>query len=100
MQVHIHIHKHIHHHHDGADEIKSQLNKIVMTTEEAVAKLNGIATQLQKVKAEVQILVDAGANAGNITPELQAAIANVAGAVQGVDDLNADAPPAEPPAEG
>lgn len=62
-----------------------------MTNQEAIDKLNGIATQVAKVKEEVQKLVDAAANAGDVSPELQAAIDSVSAAVQGVDDLNPDA---------
>lgn len=70
--------------------LKTQNQSIIMTQQEAIDKLNGQATQLAKVRAEVQKLVDAAANAGNISPELEAAINGVSTAIQGVDDLNAD----------
>lgn len=72
-------------------QIFKQNQTIIMTTQEAVDKLNGVATQLAKVRTEVQTLVDAAANSGNVSPELQAAIDSVSAAVQGVDDLNPDA---------
>lgn len=69
-----------------------------MTQEEAIAKLDAQAVQLEKVRAEVQALKDAGANQPNITPELEAAINRVGEAITGVDDLNADAA-TEPPVD-
>jgi prefoldin subunit 5 len=61
-----------------------------MTQEEAIAKLNAQATQLAKVRAEVQKFIDAAQNQGNVSPELEAAINSVQDAIQGVDDLNTD----------
>lgn len=75
---------------DFAKQNKLTLNKVLMTQEEAIAKLNANAEQLAKVKAEVQKLVDAGQNQPDISPELEAAITAVSNAIQGVDDLNAD----------
>jgi uncharacterized protein YoxC len=83
----------------AVQQILTNQNKIIMTTQEAVEKLNGVATQLGKVRTEVQKLVDAAANNGNVSPELQAAIDSVAAAVQGVDDLNADETPTEEPVQ-
>lgn len=61
-----------------------------MTQAEAAQKLTQVATQLGKVRAEVQKLVDAANNEEDISSELQSAIDSVSNAVQGVDDLNAD----------
>lgn len=70
--------------------IHKKLDKMGKTQSEAAAQLNTIATQLGKVRTEVQKLVDAAANEDQISDELQTAIDNVQNAVQGVDDLNAD----------
>lgn len=68
-----------------------------MTEQEAIAKLDAQATQLAKIQTEVQALVDAVQNQGNVSPELAAAIDRVQAAIQVVDDQNPDAPPAEEP---
>lgn len=77
--------------------INKKLNQLIMTNEEAIAKLDAQATQLEKVRTEVQTLIDAATNQGNVSPELEAAINRVQAAIQTVDDQNADA---EPPVEG
>jgi hypothetical protein len=84
------LHIHIHHHTVNEKEIINKLNQIIMTNQEAIDKLNAQATQLAKVRAEVQKLVDAAQNQGNVSPELEAAITNVENAIKGVDDLNPD----------
>lgn len=61
-----------------------------MTQQEAIAKINSQTEQLSKVRTEVQKLVDAAQNQGNISPELEEAINNLSTAIQGVDDLNPD----------
>lgn len=75
---------------EGVNFLKTQNQTINMKTQEAVDKLNAQAAQLGKVRTEVQKLVDAAANADNVSPELEAAINNVQNAIQGVDDLNPD----------
>lgn len=64
---------------------------IIMTNAEAVAKLEAQAAQLAKVSTEVQALIAAVQNAGNVSAEVEAAIGKVGDALQGVDDLNPDA---------
>lgn len=73
-----------------------KLNQLIMTQQEAIQKLDTLATQVEKVKTEVQALVDAAGQEDEVSPELQAAIDRVSAAVQGVDDLNPDATE-EPP---
>lgn len=71
--------------------------------EEQTAKLNAIGDRLDKATAEIlaaiQALKDAQANAGNTTPEEDAATARLETAAQGLDDVNPDAPAPEPPPE-
>lgn len=62
-----------------------------MTQEEAIAKLDAQSAKLTKVYTEVQALKDAAANAGNVSPELSAAIDRVDAALTSVDDINPDA---------
>lgn len=62
-----------------------------MTQAEAAVKIDGLTTKLGKVKTEVEALILAVQNNGNVTPELEASITNAQTALQGVDDLNADA---------
>lgn len=62
-----------------------------MTNEAALQQLTALTTQVGKIKTEVQNLIDAGNNAGNVSPEVEAAIFNMKTATTEVDDLNADA---------
>ncbi len=74
-----------------------------MTQEEAVAKINALTAQTQKSNAEISLklteLSEAIAAAGNVTPEVEAALAGLASVVQANDDLIADAPTGEPAPE-
>jgi hypothetical protein len=86
-----------HHYYHADDETKAplnfiikKLNQIIMTQAEAAQKLNTALTQIGKVKTEVEKLKEAAQNAGNVSPELQAAIDGVSSAIQGVDDINPD----------
>lgn len=63
-----------------------------MTNQEAIDKLNAMAAQMGKVSTEVQGLIAIIQNQGNVSPEVEAGINNVQSAIQGVDDLNPDAP--------
>ena len=67
------------------------------TQEEVIAKLNQLDAQVQKVVAEVlavkQALADALAAGGEISPELEAAVAALGTSIQVVDDLNPDEEP-------
>ena len=87
----------------GADlsTILQRLESIMATQAEAAAQLATIAGTLDKVSGEttallneVQTLKDAAANAGNVTPELQAAIDAVASRAAAIDALVPDAPAA------
>lgn len=95
----IKIEYHNHNHIDTAailnelNIIKLQNQKIIMTTQEAVEKLNQQAAQVSKIRTEVQTLIDAVNNQGNVAPEVETAINNVGAALQGLDDMNADASP-------
>ena len=69
------------------------------TQQEAAAQLETIVTELVKIGAETQTLLDKVAAlqaaldaAGAVTPELSQAIADVAAQAQKVDDLVPDAP--------
>lgn len=64
---------------------------MALTQAEAAAKLDAQAVTLEKIRTEVQALKDAAANDGNVSPELEAAIARVEAAITGVDDINPDA---------
>ncbi len=61
-----------------------------MTEQEAIQKINALTDQMAKVRTEVQALIDAANNQGNVSPELEAAITNAQNALQGIDDLNPD----------
>ena len=74
---------------------------ITMNMTELKQALDDAKAQAAKAKAEivarVAALEDAINNAGSTTPEVDAALAALKGEVQGLDDLNPDAPPpAEP----
>lgn len=72
---------------------------MALSQEEAIAKLDAQAVKLEKVRTEVQALKDAAANSGNVSPELEAAIARVDAAITGVDDINEDEAEEEIPGE-
>lgn len=101
--IHVHVHVNL-----GAEvlaPITQQLKEIVMdmtqlqTTLATVASdLGAVSTQLDKATNEIVLAIS---NAGNTTPAVDAAVAQlqaVAAALrtasQGLDDLNPDAPPA------
>lgn len=58
---------------------------------DATATLDALVTQVEKIKTEIQALKDAAVNM-DTTPEFDAALTRLSTAVQGADDLNADAP--------
>lgn len=63
-----------------------------MTAQEATQKINDLNTQVEKIKTEVQTLIDTvNNNPGTIPAEVEAAINQLAATVQGVDDMNPDA---------
>lgn len=76
--------------------IHSEVRSIMTSQTEFAAKLQALADQANKSRDEVlaalAALQAALAEAGAITPEVQAAFDNAQAAVQGIDDLNPDAP--------
>lgn len=70
----------------------NQNKTIIMTNEEAVGKITALTAQVGKIGTEVQALKDVITSQGNVSPEVEAALANLENAVKGVDDLNPDAP--------
>lgn len=74
--------------------IKSQNHKIIMTQAELAQALNDASTQADKAKAEIlQKIADLEAavnNAGNVTPEVEAAFTALKSKVQGIDDIVPD----------
>ena len=84
--------------------IHQKLDKIMSTQTELAAQVQAISAQVSKIgeesKVTLQKVIDletALANQDNVSPELQAAVDALKKQVQVVDDLVADAPPAEQP---
>lgn len=73
-----------------------------MNQTELAQALTDLAAQSDKAKAEIVAKIDeleaAIANAGSTTPEVDAALAALKNSVQGLDDLNVDAPAPPAPA--
>lgn len=71
--------------------IFSLLNKIQMNQEELANELAALKEQTARatleILAKIAALEEAIANAGNTTPEVDAALADLKAAVQGVDDV-------------
>jgi hypothetical protein len=71
------------------------LRKIIMNQTELAQALEDLKAQADKAKGEIvtkiQTLEDAIAAGGVTTPEVDAALADLKGSVQGIDDLNKDA---------
>lgn len=74
-----------------------------MNQAELEQQLKDLAAQSEKAKTEilkkVADLEQAIQIAGNTSIGVQDALANLKASIQGLDDLNADAPPVEPPVE-
>jgi len=72
--------------------------RIIMNQTELAQSLRDIKAQADKAKQEivdkVAALEDAINNAGTTSPDVDAALADLKGSVQSLDDLNPDAPPA------
>lgn len=89
-----HLHLHFPHGGDVLAAITDLKGTLMATQSEHAQALTDLAAQTEKAKAEVvakvQALEDALANAGNTTPEVDAAMVALKGAIQGVDDLNQD----------
>lgn len=73
------------------------------TISEQTARIRAMAAQAKKVAAEqaaaLQKVRDELANAGTSTPELDAAVDELAGTIQSQDDLNPDEPAVDPVTE-
>lgn len=73
-----------------------KLESIMTTQAQLAAQLTALAEQATKAKNEVLAKFDelqvAITNAGNVTPEVETALAALATAVQATDDLVPDAP--------
>ena len=74
---------------------KADIIQIIMNQTEELAALKGLSTQLSKVNDEVQAKLKAlqdAIDSGTVSPEVQAAVAELTAAVQKVDDIVPDAP--------
>lgn len=93
----------VYHHFASVDclaEINHKLGEIMATQAQLVEDLNAVSAQVAKIGTEstatlqkVTDLEAAIANAGNTTPEVDAAMAALKAQVQVVDDLVKDAAP-------
>jgi len=89
----------VHYHFYGSDpQLNNRLESIMTTQAQLAAQLTALAEQATKAKNEVLAKFDelqvAITNAGNVTPEVETALAALATAVQATDDLVPDAPTA------
>lgn len=88
--------------HESLDSLHQKVDSIMATQAEQAAKLRAIGTQLAKARGEiiaaVERLTAAVAAGGATTPEVDEATQALQLAVQGLDDLNPDETPADPPA--
>lgn len=73
--------------------VNIQLRKIIMNQADLATALNNFGTQLEKALSE---LIAAIQNAGNTTPEVDAAVQRLQGVAQQLDDIVPDAPPPGP----
>lgn len=55
---------------------------------ELANQLNALNAQMTKIMGEVQTLLDAIANGGQVSPEVEAAVAQLSATIQAVDDQN------------
>lgn len=81
----------------AVNNLNRKTNKIMGTQAEAAAQLTAINAELVKIGTETQALLDkvaalqaAADAAGNVSPELQAAIDGVVAQAKTVDDLVPD----------
>lgn len=85
---------------EALHSINSKLQKIMLNQTELAQQITQLTEQINKSKAEITgklaDLETALANAGNTTPEVDAALTALKTAVQGVDDIVPDGQPAEP----
>ncbi len=74
---------------------KQDINKILMNQAEELAALKTLTTQLGKASDEIQAKLKAlqdAIDAGTVTPEVEAAVAELTTAAQKLDDIVPDAP--------
>lgn len=97
----INIHHFFHHHH--ADKLELAIERVIMNQAELAQSLADIKAQADKSKNEiidkVTTLEEKIVAAGNTSPEVDAALADLKTSVQGLDDLNPDAPAPAPAPE-
>jgi hypothetical protein len=96
-----HTHYHTYYHETDVCEILKLLKQILMNQAELAAELKAVKDQNEKSRAEVlakfKALEDAIVAAGNTSPEVDAALADLKASVKADDDLIEDAPPADGP---
>jgi len=94
MHIHIHLHDY-----RSDERFFSLLNKISMDQAELAVQLTALKEQTQKANAEIvakiATLEQAITDAGNVSPAVEAALADLKASIQTVDDIVLDAPPAE-----
>jgi len=80
---------------DKLNQIILKLNQMALSQSQLAAELTAIKDQNEKARTEIlakiAALEEALANAGNTTPEVDAALADLKASVQTDDDLNPDA---------
>ena len=85
---------HIHHHYPENNKIIKLLKSIIMTQAELAQQLTDVTAQNEKARAEIlQKIADLEAAitaAGNVTPEVEAALTELKASVQTDDDIVAD----------
>jgi len=82
------------------DSIHLKLDNIMATQAQLAQELRDVKAQNDKsrteILAKIAALEEAIANAGNTTPEVDTALAELKASVQTDDDIVPDAPPVEP----
>lgn len=66
-----------------------RIERINMNQTELAAALGDLGAQLNKALDEIRRAIE---NAGNVTPEVEAALTNAKAVAQQLDDLNPDTP--------
>lgn len=107
MKLELHVHVHHHDGHDAEREILAAIatleRKIMSTQAELASSLQSVTAKVDKIGGETRTLLQkiddlttAVQNAGNTTPEVDAALAALQAQVDVVDNLVPDAPAPEP----
>lgn len=84
-------------------EIQTTLKEISMTGQEALAAIQAVGTQLTKAKDEIIKKIsdlEAALSNANLSPEAEAALADLKTQAQALDDVVADVPPPDEPPAG